>query len=89
MNTTRRTFIKSGAALLAAAAVMPGELLAAKKRKKGIVAIQLYSIRADMSKDPLGSLKKVAQMGYEYVEHANYVDRKFLRLQPAGVQKSS
>lgn len=87
MNTTRRTFIKSGAALLAAAAVMPGELLAAKKRKKGIVAIQLYSIRADMSKDPLGSLKKVAQMGYEYVEHANYVDRKFYGYSPKEFRK--
>ncbi len=87
MNTTRRTFIKSGAALLAAAAVMPGELLAAKKRKKGIVAIQLYSIRADMSKDPLGSLKKVAQMGYEYVEHANYVDRKFYGYSPREFRK--
>ncbi len=87
MNTTRRTFIKSGAALLAAAAVMPGELLATKKRKKGIVAIQLYSIRADMSKDPLGSLKKVAQMGYEYVEHANYVDRKFYGYSPREFRK--
>ena len=77
MNTSRRTFIKSGAALIAAAAVMPGEVLAAKKRKKGIIGVQLYSVRDDMRKDPLGSLKKVAAMGYEYVEHANYVDRKF------------
>jgi sugar phosphate isomerase/epimerase len=30
-----------------------------------------------MTKDPLGSLKQVAKMGYKYVEHANYVDRKF------------
>ena len=87
MNTTRRTFIKSGAALLAAAAVMPGELLASKKQKKGIIAIQLYSIRADMSKDPLGSLKKVAEMGYEYVEHANYVDRKFYGYSPKEFRK--
>jgi sugar phosphate isomerase/epimerase len=73
--------------LLAAAAVMPGELLASKKQKKGIIAIQLYSIRADMSKDPLGSLKKVAEMGYEYVEHANYVDRKFYGYSPKEFRK--
>ena len=30
-----------------------------------------------MKKDPLGTLKQVAQMGYKHVEHANYVDRKF------------
>ena len=82
MNTSRRTFIKSGAALIAAAAVMPGEVLAAKKRKKGIIGVQLYSVRDDMRKDPLGSLRKVAAMGYEYVEHANYVDRKFYGYTP-------
>jgi sugar phosphate isomerase/epimerase len=30
-----------------------------------------------MSKDPLGSLKQLANMGYVYVEHASYRDRKF------------
>jgi sugar phosphate isomerase/epimerase len=30
-----------------------------------------------MAKDPLGSLTQLAKMGYVYVEHANYVDRKF------------
>jgi sugar phosphate isomerase/epimerase len=30
-----------------------------------------------MSKDPLGSLTQVAQIGYKYVEHANYINRKF------------
>jgi sugar phosphate isomerase/epimerase len=30
-----------------------------------------------MKSDPLGSLKKVAAMGYKHVEHANYVNRKF------------
>lgn len=87
MNTSRRTFIKSGAALIAAAALMPGELTAAKKSKKGIIGVQLYSIREDMSKDPLGSLKKVALMGYEYVEHANYVDRKFYGYTPQEFRK--
>lgn len=87
MKTSRRTFIRSGSALLAAAAFMPGELIAAKKRKKGIIGVQLYSIRDDMRKDPLGSLKKVADMGYEYVEHANYVDRKFYGYAPQEFRK--
>lgn len=87
MNTSRRTFIKSGAALIAAAAVMPGEVLAAKKRKKGIIGVQLYSVRDEMRKDPLGSLKQVAAMGYEYVEHANYVDRKFYGYTPQEFRK--
>ena len=39
--------------------------------------MQLYSVRDEMKKDPLGTLKKVSEMGYRHVEHANYVDRKF------------
>ena len=76
MKTSRRTFIRSGAMALAAAAILPESVLAAKK-PKGIVGVQLYSVREDMSKDPLGSLKKVAAMGYKYVEHADYRNRKF------------
>jgi sugar phosphate isomerase/epimerase len=30
-----------------------------------------------MKADPLGTLKALADMGYQHVEHANYVDRKF------------
>ena len=58
------------------AAVFPASVFAAKK-EKGIIGLQLYSIRQEMSEDPLGSLTEVAKMGYKYVEHANYVNRKF------------
>jgi sugar phosphate isomerase/epimerase len=30
-----------------------------------------------MEKDPLGTLKQLAEMGYKYVEHASYKERKF------------
>jgi len=57
---------------------MPQSVFAASKPKdKGMVGIQLYSIRDDMGKDPVGSLTQLSKMGYKYVEHANYVDRKF------------
>jgi len=42
-----------------------------------ILGLQLYSVRDDMKKDPLGTLKQLSAMGYKNVEHANYVDRKF------------
>jgi len=86
MRTSRRTFIKSGAAVLAASALIPESVFAAKKRK-GIIGVQLYSIRDEMGKDPLGSLTQVAKMGYEYVEHANYVNRKFYGYSPAEFKK--
>jgi len=42
-----------------------------------ILGVQLYCVREDMKNDPLGTLKALAEMGYKFVEHANYIDRKF------------
>jgi len=86
MKTDRRTFIKTGALALAGTAFMGRSAFAAPKNK-GIVGLQLYSIRAEMTKDPLGSLKKLAEMGYVYVEHANYVNRKFYGYTPSEFRK--
>src|SRR5258708_5178550 len=76
MSHSRRTFLKNSALAIAATAVLPATSFASFKKKR-IVGIQLYSVREDMSKDPAGTLKKLAEMGYHYVEHANYIDRKF------------
>ncbi len=76
MHTSRRDFLKTGALALAGTAILPGGLLAATRAKE-ILGVQLYSVRDDMKKDPAGTLKQVADMGYKYVEHANYVNRKF------------
>ena len=76
MKTDRRTFIKTSAMTIAGTAFLNNSLFAAPKQK-GIIGLQLYSIRADMSKDPLGSLTQLAKMGYVYVEHADYRNRKF------------
>jgi len=76
MKTTRRQFIQSSAVLLAGTTLLPKISLAGVKPNE-IVGLQLYSVRDDMKKDPLGTLKQLAQMGYKHVEHANYVDHKF------------
>ena len=86
MKTDRRTFIKTGALALTGTAFMGRSAFAAPK-KEGIVGLQLYSIRAEMTKDPLGSLKKLAEMGYVYVEHASYVNRKFYGYTPSEFRK--
>jgi sugar phosphate isomerase/epimerase len=76
MKTSRRTFIKTSALGTLGAAVFPASVMAAKKMKD-IVGLQLYSVRTEMLKDPLGSLTQLAKMDYVYVEHANYINRKF------------
>ncbi len=76
MNTSRRTFLKNTSIALTGSVAFSNELFAQKKGRQ-ITGIQLYSIRDDMKKDPLGTLKQLKEMGYIYVEHANYVDQKF------------
>ncbi len=86
MKTTRRAFVKSSAMMAVGAAIMPGSVFAAGKQKR-MVGLQLYSIRDDMSKDPVGSLTELAKMGYVYLEHANYIDRKFYGYTPKEFKK--
>ncbi len=54
---------------------------------KVVVGLQLYSVRDDMRKDPLGSLKQLANMGYKVVEHAGYSDGKFYGYKPSEFKK--
>lgn len=75
MNTSRRTFIKNSGLAIAGVSLVPGILK--EKKSDLITGIQLYTIRDDMEKDPAGTLKKLAAMGYKYVEAAGYADRKF------------
>ena len=55
--------------------------------KEKLLGIQLYSVRDDMKKDPLNTLKEIASFGYKNVEHANYVDRKFYGFRAAEFKK--
>ena len=75
MPLSRRSFIKNSSLTIAGVSFLPGIL---KERNPGvIVGIQLYTVRDDMKKDPEGTLKKLAAIGYKYVEAAGYADRKF------------
>lgn len=52
-------------------------------RKSYGVGLQLYTIRDAMDEDVPGSLKKVSDIGYKYVELASYSDGKFYGYAPA------
>ncbi|MFT3748771.1 MAG: TIM barrel protein [Agriterribacter sp.] len=76
MKNSRRAFLKKSSMAVAGATLFSYRLFAGINTPE-LLGVQLYSIRDDMKKDPLNSLKKVAEIGYRNVEHANYVDRKF------------
>jgi sugar phosphate isomerase/epimerase len=75
MKTSRREFLKKSALSVATLSIISESLLAMPAGE--LTGVQLYSIRADMEKDPLATLKALAGMGYKHVEHAWYRDRKF------------
>jgi sugar phosphate isomerase/epimerase len=86
MVTSRRTFLKNSAVILAGTALLSKTTLASA-RSGEIVGIQLYSVREDMKKDPVGTLTQLAKIGYKNVEHANYTDRKFYGFSPVEFNK--
>jgi len=76
MHTSRRKFLKTSALSVAGATLFSKGLFAAGF-KDDFTGVQLYSVRDDMKADAAGTLKAISNMGYKYVEHASYVDRKF------------
>jgi sugar phosphate isomerase/epimerase len=86
MNITRRTFVKNSVLTVAGTALFSRQIQSSYKDKH-LLGIQLYSVRDDMKKDPAGTLKQLAAMGYKNVEHANYVDRKFYGYSAADFKK--
>ena len=77
MKLSRRKFLVNSSLTLAGAMFFSNNIFANEKAKNTILGLQLYSVRDDMKRDPLGTLKKLSAMGYKNVEHANYIDRKF------------
>ncbi len=70
MNQQRREFLKSGAAV-SAAALLSINLSAAKKWKNIPVATQAWCVRKQMAGDIPGTLKAVSALGYQGIELEN------------------
>ncbi len=79
MPATRRDFIKQSSLLAAGFFINKEDLF----KKKKPVGVQLYTLRNQISKDPKGTLEKVAQLGYKQVETFGYGNRKWFNLTPA------
>jgi sugar phosphate isomerase/epimerase len=66
MMISRRQWMAGGAALATTLAAGP---LVAKGLKPRPIGVQLYTVRELFSKDPMGTLEKVAKIGYREVEY--------------------
>ena len=67
----RRNFIEKSS-LIGAAALLPLSSCATEEKSKYKMGYQLYSIRDEMAKDPIATLKALKKMGYEDFETYGY-----------------
>jgi hypothetical protein len=72
-TTSRRDFMRQSATLLGGTLVAPSMWVEMKRAKH--ISLQLYSVRDEMKKDPLGTLKLLSAMGYREAEPAAYTGR--------------
>jgi len=75
----RRQFINRSATALALSGLVGSEAFAsiAPAPNTGRIGLQLYSVRDDLPNDFLGTLKKIADMGYAQVEPYGLTEEKF------------
>lgn len=73
----RREFIKNTGLLSAGAVVLPQVTLNFEKPDLNNIGLQLYTVREDMTENPVGTLKRIAEIGYKHVESAGYGKRQF------------
>ena len=83
-NITRQQFLKTSALAASAALLVKADLFAKAPANPGL---QLYTLRSEMGKDPDGTLKKVAEIGYKEVESFGYADGKFFGKTPKDYAK--
>ncbi|MBZ5856965.1 sugar phosphate isomerase/epimerase family protein [Flavihumibacter profundi] len=80
MSISRRKFLKQTSFTIAGSTFLSSRMMAAMSSGSALpelTGVQLYSVRDEMKKDAMGTLKALSKMGYKHVEHANYINRKF------------
>jgi sugar phosphate isomerase/epimerase len=89
IKQTRRDFLKVSAAATAGMLLLGAKGIGAQlvDRKSFGVGLQLYSIRDAMTADVAGTLKKVSDLGYKYLELASYSNGKFYGYTPKEFKK--
>jgi sugar phosphate isomerase/epimerase len=85
----RRSFLKTST--LGAAGLIALPYCKSPNQQKGNwldqAGLQLYTVREGMSKDPIGTLERVAAMGYKELETAGYSDGKLYGMNPVEFKK--
>ena len=71
MNSGRRNFIRNSSLMALSVPFLKADLLAGTYKKLPALGIQLYMMREDMAKNPVGTLAQLGKMGYTQIESYN------------------
>jgi len=83
--STRRNFIKTTGIIAMGSTLLPKLLNAGIKPPKK-VGIQLYTVRNEMQKDAVGTLKQIAAIGYKEIESARSEKGNYYGLTPKEIK---
>jgi sugar phosphate isomerase/epimerase len=86
IKKSRREFIKLSGALAVGSFLLP-KCTSSTTPKLNNVGVQLYSVRTEMMADPIGTLKRLAQIGYKQIESARSEKGNYYGLQPKEIKK--
>ena len=86
MIKSRREFVKLSGALAVGSFLLP-KCTSSTTPKLNNVGVQLYSVRTEMMADPIGTLKRLAQIGYKQIESARSEKGNYYGLQPKEIKK--
>jgi sugar phosphate isomerase/epimerase len=86
MNS-RRNFLKASGALAIGSVLLPNLTNAAMKRPVKDAGLQLYTVRKEMLEDNVGTLKKIAGLGYKEIESAGSEKGSYYGFKPAEMKK--
>src|SRR5687768_15090482 len=81
---SRRNFLKTSGTIIAGSALLPAF---AQNHKVKNVGLQLYSVRNEMLADAVGTLKKLAKIGYKELESARSSKGNYYGLKPKEFKK--
>jgi sugar phosphate isomerase/epimerase len=81
---TRRNFLMKAGMVAAASSFLPSLKFETLIKETGLI---LYTVRHEMDKDVDATIKAVSEMGYDWIESANYSNGLFYKMKPAEFRK--
>src|SRR5487761_2201217 len=85
--SSRRNFLKSSGAFAAGTILLPGFAKTINRKTVKDVGLQLYTVRKEMLEDNIGTLKKIASLGYKEIESAGSAKGSYYGFKPSEIKK--